>query len=69
MTAAPEQVEDLRSRVRTLLSEHPPGSTERLDFLRAQFDAEEFAHLAIEVGDVGLWPADDADRHVALCRQ
>ncbi len=39
MTAAPEQVEDLRSRVRTLLSEHPPGSTERLAFLRAQFDA------------------------------
>ena len=37
--------------------------------MRAQFDAEEFAHLAIEVGDVGLRPADHADRHVALCRQ
>jgi hypothetical protein len=37
--------------------------------VRAQFDAEEFAHLAIEVGDVGLRPADHADRDVALCRQ
>ena len=37
--------------------------------MRAQFDAEEFAHLAIEVGDVGLRPTDHADRHVALCRQ
>ena len=37
--------------------------------MRAQFDAEEFAHLAIEVGDVGLRPADHADRHVALRRQ
>ena len=30
--------------------------------MRAQFDAEEFAHLAVEVGDVGLRPADHADR-------
>jgi hypothetical protein len=37
--------------------------------MRAQFDTEEFAHLAIEVGDVGLRPTDHADRHVALCRQ
>ena len=39
MTAAPEQVEDLRSRVRALLAEHPPETTDRLEFLRAQFDA------------------------------
>ena len=37
--------------------------------MRAQLDAEKFAHLAIEVGDVGLRAADHADRHVALCRQ
>ena len=41
--------------------------------MRAQFDTEEFAHLAIEVGDVGLRPADHADGDVALvgqrCRQ
>ena len=37
--------------------------------MRAQFDPEEFAHLAIEVGDVGLWSADHADGDVALCRQ
>ena len=37
--------------------------------MRAQFDAEEFAHLAIEVGDVGLRSTDHADRHIALCYQ
>ena len=37
--------------------------------MRAQLDAEEFAHLAIEVGDIGLRPTDHADRHVALCCQ
>ena len=34
--------------------------------VRAQFDAEEVAHLAVEVGDVGLRPADHADLDVAL---
>jgi len=37
--------------------------------MRAQLDAEELAHLAIEVGDIGLRPTDHADRHVALCCQ
>jgi hypothetical protein len=37
--------------------------------VRAQFDAEEVSHLAIEVGDVGLRATDDADRHVAPRRQ
>jgi alkylation response protein AidB-like acyl-CoA dehydrogenase len=31
--------EDLRARARQLLAEHPPASTDRLDFLRARFDA------------------------------
>jgi len=31
-----------------------------------EFDAEEVAHLAIEVGDVGLWAADHANLHVTL---
>jgi hypothetical protein len=34
----------------------------------AQPDAEELAHLEVEVGDVGLRLADHADRRVALCR-
>ncbi|MFF8395576.1 acyl-CoA dehydrogenase family protein [Streptomyces sp. NPDC016172] len=32
-------VEELRSRTRELLAAHPPASTDRLDFLRARFDA------------------------------
>ena len=35
----------------------------------AQLDAEEVAHLAVEVGDVGLRPADHADHDVAFGRQ
>jgi alkylation response protein AidB-like acyl-CoA dehydrogenase len=31
--------DDLRARVRQLLAEHPPETTDRLDFLRARFDA------------------------------
>jgi alkylation response protein AidB-like acyl-CoA dehydrogenase len=40
MTTAPPRAEDdLRSRVRDLLAAHPPGTTDRLEFLRARFDA------------------------------
>ena len=35
----------------------------------AQRNAEEVAHLAVEVGDVGLRPADHADLDVAFARQ
>jgi hypothetical protein len=34
--------------------------------VRSQFDAEQIAHLAIEVGEAGLGPAEDADLDVAL---
>ena len=34
--------------------------------VRVQLDAEEVAHLAVEVGDVGLGAADHADPDVAL---
>ena len=37
--------------------------------VRMQLDAEELAHLPIEVGDVGLGAADHADLDVALRRQ
>ena len=30
---------DLRKRVESLLCEHEPATTDRMDFLRAQFDA------------------------------
>ena len=31
--------EELRTRTRKLLAAHPPASTDRLDFLRARYDA------------------------------
>ena len=34
--------------------------------VRGEFDAEQVAHLAVEVGKAGLGPADDADPDVAL---
>ena len=34
--------------------------------VRGQLDAEQIAHLAVEVGKAGLRPADDADLDVAL---
>src|SRR5260370_31457053 len=34
--------------------------------VRGQLDAEQVAHLAIEVGEAGLGPAEDADLDVAL---
>jgi len=37
--------------------------------VRTQLDAEEVAHLTIEVGDVGLRPADRADLDIAFVRQ
>ena len=34
--------------------------------VRGEFDSEQVAHLAIEIGEAGLGPADDADLDVAL---
>ncbi|MGA5581889.1 acyl-CoA dehydrogenase family protein [Streptomyces thermodiastaticus] len=39
MTDRPLDAAGLRRRTRRFLAEHPPGSTDRLDFLRARFDA------------------------------
>jgi hypothetical protein len=33
---------------------------------RERINAEQIAHLAIEVGEAGLWARDDADLDVAL---
>lgn len=48
-----EQVDDLRSRVRELLDQHPPDGADRLDFLRARFDAG-LAWVGFPVGLGGL---------------
>ena len=37
--------------------------------VRAELDAEQVAHLAIEVGEIGLGPAAQADLDVALRRE
>jgi alkylation response protein AidB-like acyl-CoA dehydrogenase len=45
----------LRDSVRTLLAEHDPGSSERLDFLRARFDAGlAWVHYPEGLGGLGL---------------
>ncbi|MCW2774111.1 MAG: fadE16 [Nocardioides sp.] len=47
--------DDLRERVDTLLAEHPPETTERLDFLRARFDAGlAWVHFPEGLGGLGL---------------
>jgi alkylation response protein AidB-like acyl-CoA dehydrogenase len=47
--------DDLRGRVDALLAEHPPETTERLDFLRARFDAGlAWVHFPVGFGGLGL---------------
>ena len=55
MTETAEVREDLRHRVEALLSEQPPGTTEPLEFLRAQFDAGlAWVHFPEGLGGLGL---------------
>ena len=47
--------DDLRGRVAALLAEHPPVTTDRLDFLRARFDAGlAWVHFPEGLGGLGL---------------
>lgn len=56
MTASDTVVETALDR---LLTEHPPATTERLDFLRAQFDAGlAWVHYPVGLGGLGLSPAE-----------
>jgi len=52
----PEEVRrDLAARVESLLSSYPPGSTDRLDHLRARFDAGlAWVHFPEGLGGLGL---------------
>ncbi len=48
-------VDSLLGRVQQLLDEHPPSSTDRLEFLRAQFDAGlAWVHFPVGLGGLGL---------------
>jgi alkylation response protein AidB-like acyl-CoA dehydrogenase len=47
--------DDLRERVRRLLTEHPPATTDRLEFLQAQFDAGlAWVHFPEGLGGLGI---------------
>ncbi|HEX4724587.1 MAG TPA: acyl-CoA dehydrogenase family protein [Pseudonocardiaceae bacterium] len=49
-TAAPD-TDDIRQRVRDLLDTHDPATTDRMDFLRAQFDAGlAWVHFPVGLG-------------------
>jgi alkylation response protein AidB-like acyl-CoA dehydrogenase len=53
VTSAPRQ--DLRARVESLLASYPPSTTDRLDFLRARFDAGlAWVHFPQGLGGLGL---------------
>lgn len=55
MASAEEIRADLRSRVDRLLASYPPAVTERLDFLRARFDAGlAWVHFPEGLGGLGL---------------
>ena len=57
--------DDLAARVERLLAEHPPASTERLEFLRARFDAGlAWVHFPEGLGGLGI-----ARGHQALVDQ
>ena len=56
-----ETTSDLTARVEALLAAHPPGSTEPLEFLRAQFDAGlAWVHVPEGLGGLGLARAHQA---------
>jgi len=47
--------QDLRDRVARLLAEHDPATTDRLDFLRARYDAGlAWVHFPEGLGGLGL---------------
>lgn len=55
MTSTDETRADLRSRVEALLSSYPPDTTDRMDFLRARFDAGlAWVHFPEGLGGLGL---------------
>ncbi len=61
MSESTVDAEDLRRRVADFLAGHDPGSTDRLEFLRARFDAGlAWVNFPEELGG---WPPE----HVAPC--
>ncbi len=55
MTSPEDTRRDLAARVEKLLSSYPPASTDRLDFLRARFDAGlAWVHFPEGLGGLGL---------------
>ena len=55
LTGEQASADDLRERARVFLAGHPPGSTPRLEFLRARFDAGlAWVHYPPGLGGLGL---------------
>ncbi|WP_119727676.1 acyl-CoA dehydrogenase family protein [Thermomonospora amylolytica] len=55
MTDTDKTIADLAARVEKLLAEHPPAATDRLEFLRARFDAGlAWVHFPEGLGGLGL---------------
>ncbi|MBA9004166.1 acyl-CoA dehydrogenase family protein [Thermomonospora cellulosilytica] len=55
MTDTDKTIADLTARVEKLLAEHPPAATDRLEFLRARFDAGlAWVHFPEGLGGLGL---------------
>jgi len=55
MTDIDKTLADLTARVEKLLTEHPPATTDRLEFLRARFDAGlAWVHFPEGLGGLGL---------------
>ncbi|MCP2164227.1 Acyl-CoA dehydrogenase [Goodfellowiella coeruleoviolacea] len=53
--APPPSADELRQRVRDLLATHDPATTERVEFLRARFDAGlAWVHFPVGLGGLGL---------------
>jgi alkylation response protein AidB-like acyl-CoA dehydrogenase len=54
-TERPTVADELRGRVRDLLAAHDPASTDRLEFLRARYDAGlAWVHFPVGLGGLGL---------------
>ena len=55
MTGTEEMIKDLTRRVEKLLAEYDPARTDRLEFLRARFDAGlAWVHFPEGLGGLGL---------------
>jgi alkylation response protein AidB-like acyl-CoA dehydrogenase len=69
LVTEPVDQENLRDRVAALLAEHDPATTDRLEFLRARFDAGlAWIHYPIGLGGLGAPRASQSIVEAALAK-